>query len=77
MGLESHIRRVLDEKSEYTSYDYWFEFGLKCENEATAKGIAEVLNLSGEFGKATAFWQGGLDCWGVKFEPLVQKEYWK
>jgi hypothetical protein len=77
MGLESHIKRVLDEKSEYTSYDYWFEFGLKCENEAVAKEIARILNESGEFGTATAFWQGGLDCWGVKFDPLTAKEYWK
>jgi len=77
MGLESHIKRVLDEKSEYTSYDYWFEFGLKCENEAVAKEIARILNESGEFGQATPFWQGGLDCWGVKFDPITAKEYWK
>lgn len=55
MGLESHITRVLQrEKSGMVEgEDYWFEWGLTCPDKDTAIIIREILDDSGEFGKAS------------------------
>ena len=66
MGLESHIRSVLDEKGIFRD-SYYFEFGLKADDEQTANQIAYVLDSTGEFGPTTVFYQRGLDVWGIKF----------
>jgi hypothetical protein len=67
MGLESHIDRVLDEKGVFRNC-YYFSFGLKCDDEATANTISYLLNSTGEFGEATPYFDEAHEVWGVKFD---------
>lgn len=72
MGLERHIEDVL-EKNGVGRTTYYFEFGLKTDSEFVARNIAEILNESGEFAPAEAFFQGGLDAWGIRFNGIYKK----
>jgi hypothetical protein len=69
LGLESHIRECMElSKSGYAfGYDYWFENGMKCKDEDTARDIARVLNESGEFGQATVSQPKFEDGWQITF----------
>lgn len=72
MGLESHIRQVLEDNAgdggRLRYLDYWFENGLKADDERAARRIAKTLNESGEFGKATALYSLSEDAWCVLFD---------
>jgi len=72
MGLEGYIVDVL-EANEISRSIYYFEFGLKTDTKEHAERIAEILNESGQFAPADAFFQGGLDSWGVRFDSPLRK----
>jgi len=52
MGLESHIRQVVEDDPTVMAFglDYWFENGLKTSTQEAANEIVRILNDSGEFG---------------------------
>ena len=80
MGLESHIRQVLDDEAgadgRLRYLDFWFENGLKASTQEAANEIVRILNDSGEFGHATALYSLFERKWMVEFgvHPQFQRK---
>ena len=53
MGLESHVERVIEEDAPHLRSSFYFAFGRMIVDDADAKEIADVLDMSREFGPAS------------------------
>jgi hypothetical protein len=61
MGLESHIRRVIEDEPAsglHFGFDYWFENGLTCKDALTAEKVMELLDESNQFAATMAAEEG-------------------
>jgi hypothetical protein len=69
MGLESHIRQVLEDDPVVMAFglDYWFENGLKVSTQEVANKMVKIFNDSGEFGHATALYSLFDREWTIEF----------
>jgi len=78
MGLESHIRQVVEDDLVVMAFglDYWFENGLKVSTQEVANKMVEILNESGEFGHATALYSLFDKEWMIEFgvHPQFQRK---